>query len=135
MTDDAELDARRLALLLEQRIIALAGHADEPGSKPAIDYRGGLAPPGTEDTTGVRSGGGGLEMARESPQNSRLKPADAARHVRAVADAANELRGARLRGERLVLSEDQRALLSGAVLVLAWVSIEEAPTRSEPQHG
>jgi hypothetical protein len=53
---DTELDARRLAWVLEQRIIALAGHVDEPGSKPAIDYGGGLAPYGTEDTTGFAPG-------------------------------------------------------------------------------
>jgi hypothetical protein len=55
-TGDAELDARQLAQLLEQRILAIAGHIDEPGSRPAIDYRGGLAPYGTEDTTGFAPG-------------------------------------------------------------------------------
>lgn len=61
-----------------------------------------------------------------------MRPDDAARHVRAVADAANALRGARLAGEQLLLSEQERALLSGAVLVLAWVSIEESPTSEKP---
>jgi hypothetical protein len=51
-----EMDARRLQDMLERRILAIAGHVDEPGSKPAIDYGGGLAPPGTEDTTGFAPG-------------------------------------------------------------------------------
>lgn len=54
-----------------------------------------------------------------------MGPDEAERHVRVIADSTKALRAARQAGERLLLSEHDRALLSGAVLVLAWVSVEE----------
>jgi hypothetical protein len=51
-----EMDARRLQDMLERRILAIAGHVNEPGSRPAIPVRDGLAPYGTEDTTGFAPG-------------------------------------------------------------------------------
>lgn len=56
-----------------------------------------------------------------------MRPTEATGHVRNVAEAAKAFRAARLDGERLILDEQTRALLSGAVLLLAWVCIEEAP--------
>lgn len=52
---------------------------------------------------------------------------EAEAHVRAIADSTKALRAARLEGDRLLLDERSRALLSGAVLLLAWLSVEEAP--------
>lgn len=61
-----------------------------------------------------------------------LTPQAAEAHVRRIAESAKALRAARLDGEHLLLDEANRALLSGAVLLLAWVSVEEAPTTRGP---
>jgi hypothetical protein len=48
-------------------------------------------------------------------------------HVRRIADSTKLLRAMKLDHGDLLLDERNRALLSGAVLLLAWLSVEEAP--------
>lgn len=45
-----------LRAALDRRLAAMSRHPDEPGSKSAVACRDGLAPYGTEDTTGFAPG-------------------------------------------------------------------------------
>lgn len=52
-------------------------------------------------------------------------------HVRRIADSTKLLRALKRDHGDLLLDETNRALLSGAVLLLAWLSVEEAPLLTE----